>query len=83
MATIGSVISVDFLKVPVAEADVRFGAQSGLKWDIARGPKRAKGGSDPDSRRRETAIVRHMRNGSVEPCFLILISEWTQPKRYF
>jgi hypothetical protein len=41
-ATIGSVISVDFLKVSVAEADVRFGAQSGLKSDIARGPKRAK-----------------------------------------
>ena len=40
-AKIGSVISVDFLKVPVAEADVRFGAQSGLKSDIARGPKRA------------------------------------------
>ena len=40
-ATIGSVISVAFLKVPVAEADVRFGAQSGLKSDIARGPKRA------------------------------------------
>jgi hypothetical protein len=37
----GSVISVDFLKVPVAEADVRFGAQSGLKSDIARGPKSA------------------------------------------
>jgi len=40
-AKIGSVISVDFLKVPVAEADVRFGAQSGLKSDIARGPKSA------------------------------------------
>jgi hypothetical protein len=37
----GSVISVNFLKVPVAEADVRFGAQSGLKSDIARGPKSA------------------------------------------
>jgi hypothetical protein len=34
-ATIGSVISVDFLKVPVAEADVRFGAHSGLKSDIS------------------------------------------------
>src|SRR5712691_2004273 len=28
---------------------------------------RAKGGSDPDSRRRETAIVRHIENGSVKP----------------
>jgi hypothetical protein len=37
----GSVISVNFLKVPVAEADIRFGAQSGLKSDIARGPKSA------------------------------------------
>jgi len=25
----------------------------------------AKGGSDPDSRRRETAIVRYIENGSV------------------
>ena len=41
-AKIGSVISVDFLKVPVAEADVRFGAQSGLKSDIARCLKRAR-----------------------------------------
>jgi hypothetical protein len=39
----GSVISVNFLKVPVAEADVRFGAQSGLKSDIARGPKSPEG----------------------------------------
>ena len=46
-ATIGSVISVVFLKVPVAEADVRFGAQSGPKSDIARGPKSAKGGQTP------------------------------------
>src|SRR5258708_38277530 len=29
----GSVISVNFLEVPIAEADVRFGAQSGLKSD--------------------------------------------------
>ena len=27
----GSAISVNFLKVPIAKADVRFGAQSGLK----------------------------------------------------
>jgi hypothetical protein len=37
----GSVISVYFLEVPVAEADLRFGAQSGLKSDIARAPKSA------------------------------------------
>jgi hypothetical protein len=30
----------DFLKVPVAEADVRFGAQSGLKSDIVPGPEK-------------------------------------------
>jgi hypothetical protein len=35
----GSVISVNFPKVPVAEADVRLGAQSGLKSDIAQAPK--------------------------------------------
>ena len=29
--------------------------------------KRAKGGSDPNSRRRETAIVRHIENGAVRP----------------
>jgi len=32
---------------------------------------------------RESYLVRHMWNGSVEPCFLILISEWAQTKRYF
>jgi hypothetical protein len=41
----GSVISVNFLKVPVAEADLRFGAQSGLKSDIARAPKSANSGT--------------------------------------
>jgi hypothetical protein len=35
----GSVISVNFPKVPVAEADVRLGAQSRPKSDIAQGPK--------------------------------------------
>jgi len=35
----GSVISVNFLEVPVAEADLRFGVQSGLKSDIARARK--------------------------------------------
>jgi hypothetical protein len=39
----GSVISVNFLKVPVAEADVRFGAHYGLNSDIELGPKGAKG----------------------------------------
>ena len=37
----GSVISVNFLEVPVAEADARFGVQSGFKSDIAKGPKSA------------------------------------------
>ncbi len=39
---------------------------------------RAKGGSDPDSRRRETAIVRHIENGSVKP--LPCLREWP-PRR--
>jgi hypothetical protein len=42
---LGSVISVNFPKVPVAEADVRLGAQSGLKSDIAQGPETAERGS--------------------------------------
>jgi hypothetical protein len=33
---------VNFLKVPVAEADVRFGAHDGLNSDIELGPKGAK-----------------------------------------
>ena len=38
-----------------------------LSWSPA---PSAKGGSDPDSRRRETAIVQHIENGSVKllPC---------------
>jgi len=39
----GSVISVNFPKVPVAEADVRLGAQSRPKSDIAQGPESAVG----------------------------------------
>jgi hypothetical protein len=64
-------------KLPLAgsKSNFRFIPETGLNSAIAACPKCAKGGSDPDSRRRGTAIVRHMRNGSVEPCFLILISE--------
>src|ERR1700676_304453 len=57
-AKIGSVISVDFLKGPVAEADVRFGAQSGLKSDIARGPKRASSRHSPAPQERMLIPIR-------------------------
>jgi hypothetical protein len=44
---------------------VWFSPVSDRTADIASGPVRAKGGSDPDSRRCETAIVRHIENDSA------------------
>jgi len=43
--------------VPVAEADVRFGAHSGFKSDIARGPKSAKKKLMRRSKRRRYSIT--------------------------
>jgi hypothetical protein len=51
------VISVNFLKVLVAEADVRFGAQSGRKSDIARGPKSTNSGTTALSKIGEIDVI--------------------------
>jgi len=63
----GNVRKGSFASVLSDHGDFRSTPVNGHSQDKRPCLKGAKGGSDPDSRRRETAIVRHIENGSVKP----------------